>query len=85
MPRVNLWGVQVGKAFGDFNCSFTSKAIGLSCESFTVTDLFKGTEFGVHSDGFWREVDESSMLLLKVTCKTEGDQPQRRVHDRGMM
>ena len=61
----------VGKAFGDFNCSFTAKAVGLGCDDFTATDLFKGTDLGVHSGGFWREVDESSMLLLKLTCKGE--------------
>jgi hypothetical protein len=62
-----------GKAFGDFNVSFTARAIGLPCtsQSFAVRDLFKGTDLGVFHHGFWREVDESSMLLLKVTCATE--------------
>ena len=61
----------VGKTFGDFNCSFTASAIGLNCEKFTARDLFRGTDLGTYSGGFWKEVDESSMLLLKLECSNE--------------
>ena len=37
---------------------------------FEVFDVFKGTSLGVrHGEGFWAEVDESSMLLLRIVCK----------------
>jgi hypothetical protein len=39
---------------------------------FEIFDVFKGTSLGVrHGEGFWAEVDESSMLLLRIACKTE--------------
>ena len=61
----------VGKTFGDFNCSFTSSAVGLGCERFTARDLFRGKDLGTYEGGFWKEVDESSMVLLKLECSKE--------------
>jgi len=62
----------VGKAYGDFNISFTAAAVGLQgCRNsgaFTVRDLFRGKDLGTYIGGFWQEVDESSMLLLKLVC-----------------
>jgi hypothetical protein len=63
-----------GKEFGDFNVSFTFDAVGLSCASGTaeIKDLFKGKTLGVFSTdgggGFWSEVDESTMLMLRASC-----------------
>jgi hypothetical protein len=59
----------VGTAFGDFNISFTSKSIGLNCAHFSARDLFKHQDLGDFHLGFWKEVDESSMVLLKLQCK----------------
>ncbi len=61
----------VGKTFGDFNCSFTASAVGLNCEKFTARDIFRGVDLGTYTGGFWKEVDESSMLLLKLECSKE--------------
>ena len=61
----------VGTAFGDYNISFTPSAVGLEgCGGggFAVRDLFRGADLGVHHAGFWREVDESSMVLVKIAC-----------------
>lgn len=61
----------VGTAFGNFNISFTAQAIGLgSCGGlgFSVRDVFRREDLGVYHGGFWREVDESSILLLKIAC-----------------
>jgi hypothetical protein len=73
----------VGKTFGDFNVSFTASAVGLSCpggiDSFTARDVFKGEDLGTFHGGFWREVDESSMLLLKIACSSSTEA------DRGML
>lgn len=69
MLNVGNFG-NVGKAFGNFNVSFSAEAVGLNCQAFMVRDLFKGQNIGTsHHGGFWREVDESSMLLLKIACK----------------
>jgi hypothetical protein len=39
---------------------------------FEVFDVFKGTSLGIrHGEGFWAEVDESSMLLLRIDCKAD--------------
>ena len=57
-----------GKAFGDFNTSFTFDAVGLGCESAEVKDLWSGSS-ATESGGVWREVDESSMVMLVLTCK----------------
>ena len=46
----------------------TARAVGLGCDSFAARDLFKGVDLGVQRGGFWREVDESSMLLLRLAC-----------------
>lgn len=60
----------VGTAFGDFNVSFTADLVGLAgCSSFTAIDVFKGENLGEFPGAFWREVDESSMLLLRLRCK----------------
>ena len=82
----------MGKAFGDFNCSFTASAVGLSCESFTARDLFKGIDLGTYKGGFWREVDESSIVLLKLKCSELDDVDDRSAKaakeptgDRGML
>ena len=65
----------IGTAFGDFNISFTAEAVGLrGCRRFTARDLFKGEDLlngessSVFVGGLWREVDESSMLLLRLRC-----------------
>ena len=61
----------VGAAFGDFNLSFTAEAVGLAgcgARGFTARDLFRRQDLGVFRVGFWREVDESSMLLLRLAC-----------------
>lgn len=60
----------VGTAFGDFNISFGPEEVGLvGCSSYLARDLFKGKDLGTFEGGFWREVDESSMLLLRLHCK----------------
>ena len=56
---------------GDFNLSFTAEAVGLAgcgARGFTARDLFRRQDLGVFRVGFWREVDESSMLLLRLAC-----------------
>ena len=61
----------VGAAFGDFNISFTAEAVGLThcgAAGFAVRDVFRGEDLGVRHVGFWKEVDESSMLLLTLRC-----------------
>lgn len=36
-----------------------------------MIDVFKNQSLGIrHGEGFWAEVDESSMLLLRIVCKT---------------
>lgn len=68
MVNLGNFGNQ-GKAFGDFNISFKPEAVGLAgCDAFTARDLFKGTDLGTFHGAFWREVDESSMLLLRIAC-----------------
>lgn len=58
-----------GGNFGDFNISFSAAAVGLECKSrFAVRDLFRHADLGVFTSGFWQEVDESSMLLLRLRC-----------------
>ena len=62
--------------FGDFNISFTAAAVGLHCKEgaaeqgghFTATNVFTHEVLGTYTRGFWAEVDESSLLLLKLTC-----------------
>eukprot|EP00035_Acanthoeca_spectabilis_P032338 m.18351 g.18351 ORF g.18351 m.18351 type:complete len:516 (+) comp5306_c0_seq1:193-1740(+) len=73
----------IGTAFGDFNISFTAAAVGLPCDTFEVRDLFQRKDLGTYSGGFWAEVDESSMRLLKLSCnhqaapaKSRSQQPQ---------
>ena len=61
----------VGTSFGDFNVSFTAEAVGIDhcgASGFSVYDVFKAKDLGVHRTGFWSEVDESSMLLLTLRC-----------------
>lgn len=60
----------VGTAFGDFNVSFTADAVGLNCNHFEATNVFTKKPLGRYSGGFWAEVDESSILLLKLKCST---------------
>lgn len=60
----------VGTAFGDFNVSFTADAVGLNCNHFEATNVFTKKTLGRYSGGFWAEVDESSILLLKLKCST---------------
>jgi alpha-galactosidase len=37
---------------------------------FEVYDIFKNVSLGIrHGEGFWAEVDESSLLLLRIVCK----------------
>lgn len=37
-----------------------------------MIDVFKNQSLGIrHGEGFWAEVDESSMLLLRIVCKTD--------------
>ncbi len=37
---------------------------------FEVFDVFKNQSLGIrHGEGFWAEVDESSMLLVRISCK----------------
>ena len=55
-----------------------------------VTDVFKGVSLGIWHESFWAEVDESSMLLLRIACKKtsaarakttdEAAPPARKVH-----
>ena len=40
----------------------------LGCESADVKDLWSGSS-ATESGGVWREVDESSMVMLVLTCK----------------
>lgn len=35
---------------------------------FEVRDLFRGKDLGAFTGSFWREVDESSLMLLRVRC-----------------
>ena len=58
--------------------SFTPEAVGLnSCGTagFTARDLFRGKDLGTFHTGFWKEVDESSMLLLKLACASPATSP----------
>jgi hypothetical protein len=71
-PTAGNFG-NVGKTFGDFNCSFTSSAVGLSCDKFTARDLFRGVSLGTYTGGMWKEVDESSIsciILVAQDCPT---------------
>lgn len=37
-----------------------------------MIDVFKNQSLGIrHGEGFWAEVDESSMLLLRIVCKND--------------
>lgn len=66
----------ISNSFGDFNISFTAQAVGLNCASgglddgpfFKARDLFKGADLGTFKSTFWREVDESSIMLLRLHC-----------------
>lgn len=60
-----------GAAFGDFNISFTSEAVGLNCGSsgFEARDLFRHKDLGTFATGYWHEVDESSLQMLRLRCK----------------
>ena len=49
--------------------SFTAKAVGLACFKFRARDLFKKKDLGLYEGAFWREVDESSMLMLLLSCE----------------
>jgi hypothetical protein len=39
---------------------------------FEVRDLFRGKDLGTHKGSFWHEVDESSLMLLHLSC-AKGD------------
>jgi hypothetical protein len=61
----------VGPTFGDFNISFTATAVGLTCASFQARDLFKQVDLGTFSNVFWKEVDESTITLLRIRCAAD--------------
>lgn len=61
----------VGKEFGDFNVTFSPGAVGLKCAAgvgFSARDLFREKDLGTFHGGYWKEVDESSMQMLKIAC-----------------
>lgn len=69
----------VGSAFGNFNISFAANAVGMICGSadvnepvlFKARDLFRGVDLGTFRSNFWSEVDESSIMLLRLHCVHE--------------
>ena len=63
---------------GSFNGTFTADSVGLKCggesrsgesgsTKFSVRDLFKQKELGIYQDGFWKNVDISSILIIPLS------------------